>query len=121
MVADDDSGMSWAATHPPDRTWSHQDRRGDGHHAQAAPTSGYHRIVPGGRLAVVVAWAAIACVMGGCDPAPVPRDPNQISMQLTVGEDGDGTVRLGFGRQPAESQSQLPDGIAENTVSPPYS
>lgn len=53
---------------------------------------------------MVVAWAAIACLMAGCDPAAVPRDPNQISMQLTVGEHGDGNVRLGFGRQPAESQ-----------------
>lgn len=44
------------------------------------------------------------CLMAGCDPAAVPRDPNQISMQLTVGEHGDGSVRLGFGRQPGESQ-----------------
>lgn len=44
---------------------------------------------------MVVAWAAIACLMAGCDPAAVPRDPNQISMQLTVGEHGDGNVRLG--------------------------
>lgn len=81
--------------------WSRRHRLHDG---QAASTSGYHRIVSGGRFGAAVAGAAIVCLTAGCDPAPVPRDPDQISMQLTVRERGDGDVRLGFGRQPSESQ-----------------